>query len=54
MFKYFSKNKKITPSLLNKTLKIHNGKQFYELKIIKHMIGFKTGQFVPTRVLKKK
>lgn len=54
MFKYFAKKKKITPALLNKTLKLHNGKHLYELKISKSMIGFKIGQFVFTRVFKKK
>lgn len=54
MFKYFPKNKKITPTLLNKILKIHNGKRYYEFKVTKNMIGFKIGQFVFTRSLKKK
>jgi small subunit ribosomal protein S19 len=47
--KKLSKNNKIKPIFLNKTIKIYNGKNFYELKISKNMIGYKIGDFIFTR-----
>jgi small subunit ribosomal protein S19 len=40
----------ILPFLIGKTLRIHNGKNFILLKITDEMVGFKLGEFIPTRV----
>ena len=52
-----SRNSSITPNLINKTFKVHSGKNFKEIKVIKEMLGHKFGEFFRTRaefVFKKK
>ena len=44
-----SRNAKLTPSHMNKVVKIHDGKKFYEFLITKKMLGLKTGCFISTR-----
>ena len=44
------RNYEITPNILGKTFKVYNGKTFIKLNIIDEMIGYKIGEFVPTRV----
>lgn len=43
------RNSEILPFFEGKSIKIHNGKTYSELLIDKHMIGYKFGEFVPTR-----
>lgn len=45
----YSRNTSILPQFTNKTVKIHNGKIFVKLKITNDMIGYKFGEFSPTR-----
>jgi ribosomal protein S19 len=47
------KNIKITPILLNKIVKIYNGKNYYKLLILQDMVGYKIGEFFLTRNKKK-
>ena len=43
------RNLEITSEFVNKTFDIYNGKKLSKLNITSDMIGFKTGEFVPTR-----
>lgn len=45
----FSRSSFITPKFVGLTLKIHNGKTFLKLLISEKMVGYKLGEFVPTR-----
>jgi small subunit ribosomal protein S19 len=47
--KIFSRNSYILPQFINLNFKVHNGKSFINLSITKNMIGYKFGEFVPTR-----
>lgn len=52
-----SRSSTIIPKFLGQTFKIHNGKSFREVTIIKEMLGHKFGEFSRTRsefVFKKK
>lgn len=44
-----SRNTKLTPSYINKIVKVHDGKKFHELLITKRMLGLKIGCFISTR-----
>jgi len=44
-----SRSSTIIPSFVGKIFLIHNGKNYYKLKILDEMIGHKLGEFVPTR-----
>ena len=44
-----SRNSTILPSFLGKSFKIHNGKIFHKILITEKMIGYKLGEFSPTR-----
>lgn len=44
-----SRNSTILPSFLGKSIKIHNGKIFHKILITEKMIGYKLGEFAPTR-----
>jgi small subunit ribosomal protein S19 len=39
----------IIPSMVGKTVKVHNGKEFVPLAITEHMLGHTIGEFVLTR-----
>lgn len=47
--KIWSRNSVIFPLFVGKVFSIYNGKKFVNLQISEEMIGFKTGEFVPTR-----
>jgi len=40
---------KIIPKFVGLTFKIYNGKTFLNLKVTEDMVGYKFGEFVPTR-----
>lgn len=44
-----SRSSSIVPKFIGKTLKIHSGKNFKEVTIIKEMLGHKFGEFSKTR-----
>jgi len=44
-----SRNSTIIPVFVNKTINVHNGKIYQKLKIVENMVGYKLGEFVPTR-----
>ncbi len=39
----------VTPLMVGKTLRVHNGKEYQSLRIIEEMIGHYLGEFVLTR-----
>lgn len=45
----FNKNLMILPEYLNYTFHVYNGKTFSLLTIKEMMIGYKFGEFIPTR-----
>ena len=47
--KVWTRNSVIFPLFVGKILSIYNGKKFVNLQISQEMIGFKLGEFVPTR-----
>lgn len=56
-FKLYNKNLIILPEHIHLFVKIYNGKNFINLKIIKEMIGYKFGEFIYTKkkhIYKKK
>ena len=44
-----SRSSVIVPNCVGITFKIHNGKSFYSLKVVENMVGYKFGEFSPTR-----
>lgn len=44
-----SRTSTIIPIFINKTINVYNGKLYQKLKIIESMVGYKLGEFVPTR-----
>ena len=44
-----SRNSVILPNCVGVNVKIYNGKSFYSFKVTKSMIGYKFGEFSPTR-----
>ena len=48
-FNIWSRKSAIPLSLLNKTVLVHNGKEFKKLLITREKIGFKFGEFILTR-----
>jgi small subunit ribosomal protein S19 len=47
--KIWSRNSVIFPLFIGKVLSIYNGRKFVNVKISEEMVGFKIGEFVPTR-----
>lgn len=43
------RNLEITSEIVNRTFNVHNGKKVSKLNITSDMVGFKIGEFVPTR-----
>ncbi|SRR6266511_3125174 len=47
--KVWCRNSVIFPELIGYTLLIHNGKKFLSRSITQDMVGYKIGEFAPTR-----
>jgi len=39
----------ITPEMVGFKMAVHNGKEHIEITIVENMVGYKLGEFVPTR-----
>ncbi|KAK9450060.1 mitochondrial 37S ribosomal protein uS19m [Limtongia smithiae] len=39
----------ILPSFVGLTFQVHNGLEFFSFKVTEEMVGYKLGEFVPTR-----
>lgn len=48
-----SRNTLITPGFINKTIKIHNGKELKSILIQPELIGHKFGEFIYTKITPK-
>ena len=47
--KTWSRRSMITPELVGHTLAVHNGNKFIPVFITEDMVGYKLGEFAPTR-----
>jgi small subunit ribosomal protein S19 len=45
----WSRRSTITPELVGLTIAVHNGKKFIPVFITEDMVGYKLGEFAPTR-----
>jgi len=48
-----SRRSMITPEMVGHTLGIHNGRKFLPILITEEMVGYKLGEFAPTRTFKE-
>ena len=51
--KTWSRRSVITPEFVGYTVAIHNGKKHVPVFITENMVGFKFGEFAPSRTFKK-
>ena len=51
--KTWSRRSTITPDFVNYTFSVHNGHKHVPIFITENMVGFKLGEFVPTRTFKQ-
>ena len=49
VIKTWSRRCTITPEMVGFTLGVHNGKIFHDVLITEEMVGYKLGEFSPTR-----
>lgn len=49
VIKTWSRRSTITPELVGSTIAVHNGKKFIPVFITEDMVGYKLGEFAPTR-----
>jgi small subunit ribosomal protein S19 len=47
--KTWARSSVISPEMIGHTLLIHNGKKFVSRQVTQDMVGFKLGEFAPTR-----
>ena len=50
--KTWSRRSMILPDMVGLTLNVHNGRQFVPVYITENHIGYKLGEFAPTRTFK--
>ncbi|MBU1488064.1 30S ribosomal protein S19 [bacterium] len=48
----WSRRSTIFPELVGYTLAVHNGKKFIPVYITENMVGYKLGEFAPTRTFR--
>lgn len=48
-FKTWARASVVSPEMIGHTLLIHNGKKFLSRQITQDMVGYKIGEFAPTR-----
>ncbi|EKE15174.1 MAG: hypothetical protein ACD_12C00122G0003 [uncultured bacterium] len=51
--KTWSRASVIFPDMVGLTFKVHNGKDFVDVKVTEEMIGFRLGEFSPTRKFRR-
>lgn len=51
--KTWSRRSTVAPEFVGYTIAVHNGKKHEPLFITENMVGYKLGDFVPTRIFKK-
>jgi len=50
--KTWSRRSTILPEMIGLTLNVHNGRQFVPVYVTENHIGYKLGEFAPTRTFK--
>jgi small subunit ribosomal protein S19 len=50
--KTWSRRSVILPDMVGMTFNVHNGRQFVPVYVSEHHIGYKLGEFAPTRTFK--
>ena len=50
--KTWSRRSTILPDMIGLTLNVHNGRQFIPVYVTENHIGYKLGEFAPTRTFK--
>jgi len=50
--KTWSRRSTVTPHMIGLTLNVHNGRQFVPVYVTENHIGYKLGEFAPTRTFK--
>jgi small subunit ribosomal protein S19 len=50
--KTWSRRSMITPDMIGLTLNVHNGRQFIPVYVTENHVGYKLGEFAPTRTFK--
>ncbi len=50
MIRTWSRRSMITPDFIGLNIAVHNGKQFIPIFITEEMVGYKLGEFAPTRM----
>ena len=51
--KTWSRRSTIFPDFVGFTFQVHNGKNFTSVYVTDNMVGYKLGEFVPTRIFKQ-
>lgn len=49
VIKTWSRNSVITPEMIGYVFGVHNGRAFVEVKVMEDMVGYRLGEFAPTR-----
>lgn len=49
VIKTWSRSSTITPEMIGYTFGVHNGRNFIEVKVAEDMVGYRLGEFAPTR-----
>ncbi len=50
--KTWSRASMVTPEMVGLTIKVHNGKVHVPVYIVENMVGYKLGEFAPTRTFR--
>ncbi|WGH25756.1 MAG: 30S ribosomal protein S19 [Candidatus Shikimatogenerans bostrichidophilus] len=50
--KTWSRSSVITPEFIGNTFLVHNGKNFIPVLVTEDMVGYKLGEFSPTRIFR--
>ncbi len=50
LIRTWSRRSMITPDFIGLNIAVHNGKQFIPIFITEEMVGYKLGEFAPTRM----
>src|SRR6266446_8955076 len=52
IYKTWSRRSTVTPEMVGHTIATHNGKKFIPVYVTENMVGYKLGEFAPTRTFK--
>jgi small subunit ribosomal protein S19 len=50
VIKTWSRRSTVTPDMVGLTFAVHNGKKFIPVFVTEEMVGYKLGEFAPTRI----